>query len=87
MGNVKDSFFYAEHPSTAYPRQADVVEFLFLKRPRAMHFQGDPTGKTENKWSECTKQDIFLPLFDSRSEMNIMYQTQHDFVRPSSSLD
>ena len=79
MGDIQDLFFYDERPSTVHSCQAEVVEYLFLKRPRAMHFQSDPTGKTESKWSECTKQGVFLPLFDPRSEMNTMYQTQHDF--------
>src|SRR5271168_2990 len=81
MQEMSDSYFYptGERPLTVHPRQADVVEYIFERRPREMHFQADPSGKTESKWAACTKQSVFLPLFDPRSEMNTMYQSRDGY--------
>src|SRR5437667_1600341 len=54
MDDINDSFFYDDCPPTVHPCQAEVVEYIFLKRPRDMHFHGDPAGKMESKWSKCT---------------------------------
>jgi hypothetical protein len=87
MEDVRDSFFYTERPPSVHPRQVEVVEYLFLKRPRDMRFMGDPAGEMESKWSECTKRSVFLPLFDPRSEMYRMYQTKAQFLSDFYSME
>ena len=79
MDDIKDLFFYDERPANLHCRQAEVVEYLFLDRPRDMHFNASPVGKPESAWSEFTKQNVFLPLLDPRREMHKMYQPLRGF--------
>ena len=72
MKNLDSSYFYTERPEHIHPRQQEVAEYLFLHRPKEMHFQ-DPSGRTEAKWSDCTKHNLFVPLLDPNNEMNTLY--------------
>ena len=78
MENMDAAYFYAERPENVHPRQEEVAEYLFLHRPKEMHFQ-DPSGRTEAKWSDCTKHNLFLPLLDPKNEMNTLYSIQSCF--------
>ena len=78
MENIDASYFYTERPENIHPRQQEVAEYLFLRRPKEMHFQ-DPSGRTEAKWSDCTKRNLFVPLLDPKNEMNTLYPTQSGF--------
>jgi hypothetical protein len=69
---LPETFFYENVPEHLHVRQVEAAAYLLTQRAEEMYWLGIQ-GKSKDVWASVTEGNLFIPLLDPTSSMNLMY--------------